>query len=127
MKKSDLKTGMLVQTRDGKWRITMLNTRSGDFLYGYTGEGTLGLSYFDDNLKRTLGDNAKFDVIKVLNTYGSDVIKGLNDNNMTDIIRNYTVLWEEESSKIKEVRDLINKLQTQLIDAKNELDKLKGN
>jgi hypothetical protein len=63
----------------------------------------------------------------VLNTYGSDVIKGLYDNNMTDIIRNYTVLWEEESSKIKEVRDLINKLQTQLIDAKNELDKLKGN
>jgi hypothetical protein len=68
MKKSDLKSGMLVMTRNNERGIVMLNTPQGDCVVG--SDGLLGQTWFplnslDENLLYPASDSGDADIIEV--------------------------------------------------------------
>lgn len=65
MKKSELKTGMLVQTRKGEFGLVLLNTSMGDIIGGDGQEDKTWsrLNAYDDNLNYTADND--FDIVKV--------------------------------------------------------------
>jgi hypothetical protein len=70
MKKSDLKTGMWVEYRNGIKRLVALNTRWGDVLVGFDGNACLG------NFKESLEHEflKDMDIVKVYEPYGANYI-----------------------------------------------------
>lgn len=64
MKKSDLKTGMVVELKDGDKMVVLLNTINGD-LFKSINKGTAWdtLRYYDEDLKNN--QNLGLDVMKV--------------------------------------------------------------
>lgn len=74
MKKSDLKTGMIIKTRDGRRGIVLLNTPEGDVI-GSDGRISRNRTFqplyaFNEDLQRNDDDsvelgNSDFDIVKV--------------------------------------------------------------
>ena len=91
MKKSDLKTGMVIKDRDGKVGIVLLGTTNGDIIGGNQEkvEGVHGgtcwkpLSVFDEDLKYS-GD-FKSDVMEIYNAVSNVSFGTININKLSQI------------------------------------------
>lgn len=68
MKKEDLRSGMIVETRNRKLGIVLLNTTNGDIIGGAGGNENINtwkpLDSFDDNLS---SDFPQCDIVKIYN------------------------------------------------------------
>jgi hypothetical protein len=73
MKKSDLKTGMWVEYRNGEKRMVALNTKEGDVLIGIE-YGRALLSGFNENLEHKFHNSMGIVAIYQANCYG-DILK----------------------------------------------------
>ena len=100
MTKSDLKTGMLLETRDESLRIVLLGTLMGD---GLKGEGTLygDLDYYSEDLTYdgNLGD--RLTVMKVYKPR-------FNYNLLSFDLSNYKLIWERERERKIEITVTVN-------------------
>ena len=89
MKKSELKSGMVVENRRGKRGIVFLNSCNGDVIGGgeYSwDEGTWGpLDNFDDDLKSFLG-NVAYDIVKVYNPNSNRYFGQISGMSNSDLI-----------------------------------------
>jgi hypothetical protein len=98
MKKSDLKTGMWVEYRDGKRRMVAFGTVWGDVLVGDI--GNTQLANFKENLEHTFLKD--MDIIKVYQPSGASYMLSL---------RGASVLWERELEPIEmTLEEACNKL-----------------
>ena len=87
MKKSDLRSGMIVEYRNGLKRIVLLNSKQGDVLVGATGlnentnnffaYGKMDLSKYDEEL-RYKGNDIDFDIVSVYESSEINVSKIAN-------------------------------------------------
>lgn len=121
MKKSDLKTGMIVEYRNGLNYIVFKDTEQGDYLAGTKEHNNL--DYHDDDLKNN--SFKEHDIIRVYKTKSYDIrryIKG--ELKLSEL----TLLWErkDNSEEIKKIKDEITKAQNTLIEAQRKLSELES-
>jgi hypothetical protein len=119
MKKSDLKTGMLVKTRGGSYGLVMINTASGKDCIVSNGEGDdkswFPLTSLEEDLKYSKGkysDNSDSDIVEVwgwssnmkaasLSTEGRDLLWKRIDNKTISLNDEYVAVVDFETSMIK--------------------------
>ena len=75
MKKSDLKTGMWIETRDGlKW-IVLFGTDDGDVVVHADGRGGFNyLELYNEELLSVSRDSSEFDIVKIFQPHPSDYL-----------------------------------------------------
>lgn len=125
--KKDLKTGMIVETKERDDFLVMLDTTEGDVLLRISEEGKtegyLDLDDYDDNL--ILEDKylqGVFDITKVF----TPTRRHLNSL----VKRGYCLLWERqpeptpEQIKTKKLQETIDKLSEELENAQKQLNEL---
>jgi hypothetical protein len=89
MKKSDLKTGMWVETRDGKLAMVLLNTENGNIISGKT---WMPLDSINENLEYKY-EEKNYDIVKIYQPiFNRDY---LNDSETYENA-NRTLIWERE-------------------------------
>lgn len=137
MRKSDLKTGMLVQTRNNEWYFVfkdIANEVENDIIvnlrksYGETDlihREFMPLSYYNENL--TLKDRTiKWDIVKVAECNCSvSFFTNITTNEFVQSLKGFQIVWERKSEKEEQLNELIFKLESQLSEAKEELNKIK--
>lgn len=98
-KKSDLKDGMVVETREGHLFFIFNGKLLGK-------EGWDNLTNFDENLSSAYNFN-ECDIIRVFNVSTKQVIC------LTDLLEkdNLDLLWEEEIEEITDTSDIQNKFE----------------
>ncbi len=97
MKKSQLETGMVVETKGGSKWVVSKGCLFGDFLLKEDGCSHNGLNYYSDDLKYE-GNVYGYEIIRVLsvqNTYASNLLRPSNFNKL--IMESTKVLWESVS------------------------------
>lgn len=100
MTKSDLKTGMVVKTRNGKMYLVMLNPDCEDREFiDFNDDGWLRGSGFNDDLTRNTDyyDNSDYDIVRVY-TAGSGICRLFNKIDFLDSLK---LLWEREEKPIE--------------------------
>jgi hypothetical protein len=121
MKKSDLKTGMLVKDRDNRWYV-VLKDRHGakDIISGIIeGSGFDGLEHYNDNLINKSGfKHSDFMIVATPNISTMYGLKGAIDK------EDYTILWQRKSEKEEQLENIIGELQGQLKEKLNELEEI---
>lgn len=89
MKKNELKSGMIVEFRDGGNKRLVV----GDHLIGE--KGFSRLSHYDDDLKRTIGNNInRLDIIKVYKYKSVGNFSELFEDDNLDLI------WERKEKEL---------------------------
>jgi hypothetical protein len=84
MKKSELKSGMVVKTRGGELGIILLGTSNGDIIGGCGIDNAIWKPL--DGMKDTLeGSEGYYDIIEVYNSY-SNFLFGSLDLNKLDLV-----------------------------------------
>ena len=93
MKRSDLKTGMVVKTRDGWYGVVLIGCDF-RFHYGQQNDCILGLdnpasdwmslTEYTDDLK-CIGGEGKFDIVRVYQPYSACAVFQYNDDNCDSI------------------------------------------
>ena len=63
--KSDLRTGDIIEYRQGEYRMIMLNTDFGDILVNHIDEGYTKFEYYGEDLTNQSACDNKLDIIKV--------------------------------------------------------------
>lgn len=97
MKKEDLKSGMVVVTRDGNKGIVLLGTTNGDIIGGcgeYHGATWKPLDALNDDL--TSNYEGEYDIVKIYNTSG-------NKNFGTIDLDKLQLIWERPEPKFVEL------------------------
>lgn len=130
MKKSDLKTGSLVQTKNGQWWFVakdIINEIDKNIIVNTTDKRRcfVYLSSYEEDLYNK--NNEDYDIVKIAKCgYCFDFFCCGNANvkNLID----FEIIWEREEKLKKEIEleNLINKLQRQLKETENELNKIKN-
>lgn len=124
MKKSDLKTGMIVTFGDGMRCIIQLGTADGDVMVETNGDTWLDLRNFDDDLKCTVINCAIRNIMKV-EERGTIcgpikiIAKGGKE------FAHLRTIWTRPTEKETQVLNTIAELQDQLEKAKKELKEIK--
>ena len=105
MEKSDLKTGMIAETRNGEKYLVMLEPDcEGKELINF-GSGFMPLSRYADSLMINTGDEG-FDIMKVYSVGGS-IHRLLRDKERM----NFKLIWErEEGTKEMTVKEIEREL-----------------
>jgi hypothetical protein len=88
MKKSDLKTGMWVETKEGKKAMVLLGTLNGDIISGQT---WFPLSSLDEDL--TFKKDPEASIVKI---YSSSWNMGYMNKEEPYDMGNRTLIWERE-------------------------------
>ena len=114
--KNDLKDGMIVELRNGSKRLVLLNK-----LYKLVGEKEAHDFDFMENDLTNSADH-KFDVMKVYNTKGCNLITLFLQDNLT-------LIWEREEKSeseinLEKIQNQIEKLNKSVEEFKNEVTKL---
>jgi hypothetical protein len=125
MTKDDLKTGMLVQSKSSEWYLVQKGIEDGyeskDRLINLSNYfGYLDLNNYTDDLK---GFN---DIMKVATVvYIGDIFRNIKNIKEIEKTCGFKVIWEreQESTKEKQLKKIIDDLQEQL---KEKLEELKG-
>jgi len=132
--KDDLKTGMLVQTQNGNWYMVQLNTYvDGDSIYrdvivNLSSGNYLCLRNYSIEFKELCGiDSLNFTKI-VQVRYIGDIFRAVRYNTPIEFIQEFKILWErpKENPKVNQLESLCLKLESQLEDAREELQKIKA-
>lgn len=105
MKKADLRTGMVVETRNGNKYLVMLNPDcEGKELINFD-SGFMPLSRYNDNLMLKTGDE-EFDIMKVYSVEAS-ICRLLRDKERME----FKLIWErEEETKEMTVKEIEKEL-----------------
>ena len=90
MKKSDLKSGMQIEQRDGDRMIVFIDSPAGDVFVKVNGDDCDRLNMFDEDLCHEY--NKEYDVVKI---YSSDDITGYNNK-----ISSEDLIWERKEDSI---------------------------
>lgn len=106
MKLSDLKSGNIVETREGKKYIVLLNSSYGDILINLEDGCYLELCNYTQDLKNNYG--IEYEIIKVCaNDYaGYD----LRSHGLTKWTADYKWTWEKEKVRKMTVAEICKKL-----------------
>lgn len=131
MNKSDLKTGMLVQTRNGKWFFVikdMVNEAGKDILVylSYTMREYMNLNRYCENLIHPSED---YSIDKVANCkFSIDFfMKQPTNEKHVESLEGFKIIWDRnKKSKEKELENLILQLSQQLKEAEDKLDEIKS-
>ena len=119
MTKSDLKTGMLVQTKEGNWYVFI-----GEIFLNLSTMNNLLLRYFDNDLIYVFSSD--FNIVKVANiSYIGNVFRAYKENRTIEKVDGFKVIWQRESEKETQLNTLISKLKIQLEEAQKELANIK--
>ena len=124
MTKDQLKTGYVVQRRNGSYSLVMKDSFEGDTFVNV--DNDFCLMCFDDYTSDLLYNKSEtqWDIMKVFTV-----------DTLTDILRylvskqydKLTLLWERKSPKEQQLKWFVEKLQSQLKEAQEELKKLEAN
>jgi hypothetical protein len=121
--KVDLKTGMLVQTRDGEWRLVMLGVEceeeTRDVLARLFSWGFFDIEDLTDDLMNTGCSGASLDVMKVATVRTPGIIfKALREGTSIEDCTGFTVVYERpddaKEQRKKELQGQIEKIQSEL-------------
>ena len=141
MKKSDLKTGHLVQMRDGDWYVVCLNVSNETytkFLARVENDRVLrySLDFFDEKLTNTYNcENC--DIIKVANCNQSfDFFNRNTTKEYIESLSGFKVIWQEESLKTSDItvkikaeldKESVEKVEEEIEKLQKRLSNLKIN
>ena len=100
MNKSDLKTGMLVETRDGEIMRVLKNTSAGDVMVALYGSWT-DLNSFGDDFKHK--QVSSVDIMKVFSTIYANMLSSYTTSD-------YKLLWERKENIEMTVAEIEKKL-----------------
>ena len=124
MTKDQLKTGYVVQRRNGSYSLVMKDSFEGDTFVNV--DNDFCLMCFDDYTSDLLYNKSEtqWDIMKVFTV-----------DTLTDILRylvskqydKLTLLWERKSPKEQQLKRFVEKLQSQLKEAQEELKKMEAN
>jgi hypothetical protein len=128
MKLQDLKTGMLVQTNDGNWRVVVRGIC--DTGYSYAKDRLVAINdgftfvpldkYYDD----LIGNCSDWTINKVATIhYALDVFRGTNS---VETLNGFKVIWQRKTDQEEQLENLINDLQNQLNNAQEKLKEIRG-
>lgn len=131
MTKDQLRTGMLVQTRNGDWYIVQIGAkeyfRSIDYLINLKSGTYLNIKDYNQDL--TERDMCKYDIVKVIECeYIGNVFRGIQDDLSPEQFDGAKVIWQrtEVNPKVQQLESLIEKLKSQLESAEGELKSIKS-
>jgi hypothetical protein len=127
-KKSDLKTGMMVQFSDKSWNLVLASS----LLYGgsnimfldFSGEYWQIGSYYNDNLEYTGNNNLIITNIATCDEFKIDIINAFVNHSDPTAIPGFHIIWSRESDEKAKVISVIEGLQKELDDAKRKLEEL---
>lgn len=101
MKKSDLKTGMIVETRNGEKYLVMLNPDCKDMeLINFKG-GYMSLHYYNNELIFTEQSTHGFDIVKVYSV-GWTIRDLLSDKECME----FKLIWKREERKEMTIEEI---------------------
>jgi hypothetical protein len=119
MKKSDLKTGMVVEYRNGKRRMVLLNsTLASADLIGKDGHNSL--SCYKEDLTNTHRERKETDIVKVYETnFAFELKEFINEGTVTQM----DLIWErkDNTEEVKKLKEDISKIEGTLKEMKNRL------
>jgi len=98
MKKSDLETGMIVKTRDGKMRLMISGTA-----ISYNDGGGVSENFLNEDLTSVSLLNGDIDAVFSAPTRNDSYNADMNfwfKNNFKNILKYCTLLWERKEEKI---------------------------
>lgn len=132
MTKNDLKTGMLVQTKDLRWWMIIKNAQQEDITQDiyilHKTNDWMPFVRWDDNLQMicTKGNYTleKYTVIKVAKI---NAMTGfLRGDIVPEKLAGFRVIWERIGEKEQQLTAIITKLAQQMKEAELELEKIQG-
>jgi len=104
MKKSDLKTGMVVQMRNGKHFRVFLNTNDGDFISGSNEWNPLGA--YREDFTSTSSFNS-LDIVKVYDTGAYELAQDPLDLDRADVIWVESEPEETRKMTLEEIEEVL--------------------
>jgi hypothetical protein len=122
MKKSDLKTGMLVENRYGRrYMVFIGGVLREDCIIGDDGFDLLS-SYTDD-----LKSNADFENLDIMKIYEPKSPSSIRHYIYSNEIDRFKLIWNRKNcKKIEKIESEISEIEEILADKKRELAELKG-
>jgi hypothetical protein len=133
MVKSELRTGHVVQHKNGKVGIISLNGSDGkNHVIDWAWNSHLDLdNYKEDMTWGKTHRNENWDIEKVFDLGFMPIAeifqaKADGDKDGKKFIEGKKVVFQRENPKVKELEGLVTKLQGQLTDAQSELRRIKG-
>ena len=132
MTKDQLKNYQLVQFRDGDWYVLFRDAgyssftrgKCKDLLVAYDGIDVTDLDTHRDDLSY---EDSSLDIVKVATADNFvDILKGIlrTDRKPVEELKGFTIIWTRENPKVKQLEELVEKLQGQLKDAEGELKRI---
>ena len=124
-KKSDLKTGMWVENRNGILAMVLLGTKNGDIISGQT---WCPLAEYRENLLRNdISIKTDYDIVKVYQPKSnSDYLGYIDMNKEVFNTSRWILLWDrnQELKEITELKKSISDIEKDLQGMKEKLDEL---
>jgi hypothetical protein len=126
MQKSDLKTGMLVKTRES-WYIVLLDVdnhgENKSILQDLSLGGFLNFTSFTDDLKCRNYDTYDITTVATVNC-PQEILKAIRKEEPIESISSFKILWTRENPQSTQLKTIIGDLEKQLADAKVKLGAL---
>jgi len=121
MKKSDLKSGMVVEIRNGSLGLVLLNSSKGDIIGGCGRDDTIYNTFegYTEDLTDVEGD-FEYDIMRVYNSTGNFILGTID-------ILSLNLIWRRKEpqlikdSEVDELIEEIGKIHERLIDIKHYL------
>jgi hypothetical protein len=129
-KKSDLKTGMMVQMSNGQWSLVLTSNEPYEsedlILVQFGGDEFMTGRYYDDNLDYTGSYPGIFMITKIASCSGFQIgtMKSFVNHSDPTAIPEFHIIWSRESDEKAKVISVIEGLQKELNDAKRKLEEL---
>jgi hypothetical protein len=123
--KADLRTGMLVQLRNGDVCIVMFGVKeyddSTDLIVDVNDGNKLAIDEFDDDLTDA-DEDTQYDIVKVIECdYVGDVFRGIRQCKSPLGFTDVKVLYERPNPKVEQLKKRIDELKGELEKAEDEL------
>ncbi len=127
--KDMLKTGQLVQTREGQWFVVMKDhgctNPTYDMIIDSTG-GHLSLNKYNNDLTYTGCYADCFEIVKVTTfKYLGDIFGSIKAKSPEEL-SGFKVIWQRESEEVQRQKELVSQLKKQLADATATLEKMES-
>ena len=126
MTKDDLKNGMLVQHKNGRWGFIQLATdyygKQKDLIIDYKWLSQLSVETLNEALE--YGD---WTIQKIATVdYVGDLFHAIQDGAKVESIGGFKVIWERQNPKVQQLESLVSKLESQLKEAQDELKEIQA-
>lgn len=127
MTKSELRNGMLVQVKSGRWYMVIKDTMTArgyrDIMVNTEDTCYLELSEYNSDMTMKFSE---FNVVQVCQcNYTGDAVKGIKNGSKVERYKDFKVLWTRENPEVSKVKSVIAELQGQLSAAQAKLEALR--